>query len=324
MKIILRLPFRLSLLSILIAQLASAQNNTTGCLIPGDEDLFGIGIRIGLYFQILSNFVIALLHPEEAYDTFLPNLFFFTGIVVALVYTASQTSPPPGSLIACTWFPLMMFTSFAPAMTATDENPKMINMLFRLLAYHVLLLSFLCVNLWFWFKEVDVVDPAQCMVPRVFFFANLSAHSGIRVLFRIFCVLATLLTLMLIITSIIGIRAQLNDQEPRPVNPIPVKPWIQSVFKFMSNPVPSRIFAAAYLAFVILAFELQLRWNHIDGINSVNSSGQIIPLTIGTLSLLQAIVSVTLAIRKAVQDVQNAREAEQDLNRYRRRRSSWY
>ena len=32
-----------------------------------------------------------------------------------------------------------------------------------------------------------------------------------------------------------------------------------------------------------------MRWNHLDGINSVNTTGQIIPLALGSLSLFRSI-----------------------------------
>jgi hypothetical protein len=44
----------------------------------------------------------------------------------------------------------------------------------------------------------------------------------------------------------------------------------------------------AWLIVYVVASELQLSWNHLDGINSVNKGGQIIPLAIGALSLLRA------------------------------------
>jgi hypothetical protein len=81
----------------------------------------------------------------------------------------------------------------------------------------------------------------------------------------------------------------------------------------MGKPVPSRISAVSYLGFVILAFELQFRWNHVDGINSLSSAGQIIPLTIGTMSLIQAIFSVVQEIWHQIEDVKAAREAERNV-----------
>ena len=51
----------------------------------------------------------------------------------------------------------------------------------------------------------------------------------------------------------------------------------------------SAIGSLVFLALYILATELQMRWNHLDGINSVNTTGQIIPLVLGCLSLIRSI-----------------------------------
>jgi hypothetical protein len=45
-----------------------------------------------------------------------------------------------------------------------------------------------------------------------------------------------------------------------------------------------------YLTIYIIASELQLKWNHLEDINSVSSTGQIIPLCIGAFSLLRAVL----------------------------------
>jgi hypothetical protein len=47
----------------------------------------------------------------------------------------------------------------------------------------------------------------------------------------------------------------------------------------------SRILLVLY----IVPSELQLWWNHLDGIYSVNTTGQIIPLSLGSLSLFRAL-----------------------------------
>ena len=43
------------------------------------------------------------------------------------------------------------------------------------------------------------------------------------------------------------------------------------------------------LRFVIMAIELKIRWNNFKDVNSMATSGQIIPLIIGACSLLRAI-----------------------------------
>jgi len=50
--------------------------------------------------------------------------------------------------------------------------------------------------------------------------------------------------------------------------------------------VPSAI---AWLSFYIVASEVQLKWNHLDGINAVTTTGQIIPLSLGCLSLIRSL-----------------------------------
>jgi hypothetical protein len=43
------------------------------------------------------------------------------------------------------------------------------------------------------------------------------------------------------------------------------------------------------LVLYIVPAELQLWWNHLDGIYSVNTTGQVIPLSLGSLSLFRAL-----------------------------------
>jgi hypothetical protein len=50
-----------------------------------------------------------------------------------------------------------------------------------------------------------------------------------------------------------------------------------------------------YFAFYIVASELQFKWNHLDGINAVNTTGQIIPLALGTFSLIRALFIIFVA-----------------------------
>ena len=44
-----------------------------------------------------------------------------------------------------------------------------------------------------------------------------------------------------------------------------------------------------WLLFYIIASELQLRWNHLTDINTVTTTGQIIPLVLGSFSLLRTL-----------------------------------
>ena len=50
----------------------------------------------------------------------------------------------------------------------------------------------------------------------------------------------------------------------------------------------------------ITASELQLKWNHVVDINTINTSGQVLPLVLGTLSFLYTLVSLKVIIWAAL------------------------
>jgi hypothetical protein len=64
----------------------------------------------------------------------------------------------------------------------------------------ILFLTSGCLNTWFWFKGLDAVNPHQCMTPRGFFLANLSAYGHGRTLFKIFS-----LAFIIILTPLFGV-----------------------------------------------------------------------------------------------------------------------
>ena len=58
-----RLPISLPYL-LLLAYPALGQSEDN-CRVPADPDILGLGVRLGLYFQIFSNLLIGVVRPEE-------------------------------------------------------------------------------------------------------------------------------------------------------------------------------------------------------------------------------------------------------------------
>ena len=264
-------------------------------------------------------------------------------------------------------------------------------------------------NIWFWFKGLDIAHADQCMDPRVFFFANLDAKGGVRVLFRILTLLfviglATVFIMGMmepdpkrpkaadeesaesvrgevsesgeVVTTIgrtptaksgpesesssraaelerqaaldernlgpvpidfvvpkalsanptsppfaqdsgmaVPTSVEIESISPTPTTPaskarIPQNPHTSTLVSPDTSTSPGRaspgekskraegpdkedwdsaLGALIFLVLYILVTELQMRWNHLDGINSVNTTGQIIPLALGSLSLFRSI-----------------------------------
>lgn len=327
----------LILLLIFLIQFATA-DNANNCRVPADLDVLGLGVRLGLYFQTASTILISLVRPKEAKESWLPTALFFSAFFVAVVYSVAHSAFSPGSVISCTWYPILIFVALYPydfGSFSDDSKGKRGQLLL------VLWISSVSLNIWFWFKGLDVQNDAQiqCIEPRVFFFANLSATGGIRVVFRIFCLIPAAILMAIIVLGFANSRRKTHvarDEEKaarapalpiKDENPVSRQSVVStSVESPLKVPAPSpqpvatsshvaevstealttstgaapiaineeaerrwggALFLTLVLIFYIVASELQLKWNRLDGINSLSTTGQIIPLVIGTLSLLR-------------------------------------
>jgi hypothetical protein len=264
------------LLSTFLLKVVWAQNMTkdSECLVPGDPDVLGLGIRLGFYFQLSSNLILGTIRPDEAANAFLPNVFFVISLVCAAIYSSAKHNFPPGSIIACTWYPVLAYVALIPFLFR-----RLPNKLFpQVMLCAAVIMATSCLAVWFWYRGLDEEHQDQCMEPRVFLVVNCSAVGNIRTVFKV----ATPLLVVLSIVSAWTIK------------------WFQNVYLSASLPdfltvgaqrrVRVFLLGFIWLSVGIVASELQLKWNHIIGTNSVDTTGQIIPLALGVLSLVQTFV----------------------------------
>src|SRR5208282_3651518 len=181
----------------ILPQLVTAANDDN-CRVPADPDTLGLGVRLGLYFQLSSNFLLQLVRVEEGRDSFLPSFFFFTSFFIAVVFSAARNEFAPGALIACTWYPVLVYVALG---SCDFRGFKPAQQVARWFVTFLLWMAACCLNIWFWFKGIDASHPDQCMEPRCFFFANLPATGGIRVVFRILTLLPVIGFIVLFIAE---------------------------------------------------------------------------------------------------------------------------
>lgn len=386
---------------------------TNDCRVPADPDILGLGVRLGLYFQLSSTWILQLVRREEAVDTFLPTCYFFVSFFIAVVFsTAKGDFAASGALIASTWYPILFYVAlFAFDLRGLNKKRQGV----RYALAFALWSATGGYNVWLWFKGLDQENQAQCMNPRVFFFANLDAKGGVSVVFKIltisFFAFSVVAAIGVIATAISdngwdpyeaknvpgetaistsvatettvltatessyqfgdvagGTEAQRQNKDasldiqivesgpspnifpattaalalaavdpnehgsekvesPPPSSPSqlqntttentlthtvvsrgsttppevtmnPVSPHPESVTSTTSNEDPDgpdnhnyniALGAFVFLVAYIVPAELQLRWNQLDGINAVDTTGQIIPLALGSLSLIRSI-----------------------------------
>jgi hypothetical protein len=366
MSSIIRCVFQnVMLLVLLLAGLVSADNGDNNCQVPADPDVQGLGVRLGLYFQLLSTLLLTVVRPEEAAGTFLSTAFFLASFLIAVLYSAIQNEFPPGATISCTWYPVIVQAALVPVdFKEYNSGQKTARAGMVALSYCISL----SLNAWFWMKGLDRKSENQCMEPRVFFFYNFGAYGNIRTLFKVFslgliggCVLSLFYGLFYglfcaeITPSTTDIelgpeqgetpcdiaqtdQSILSSERTRrtitsPTRALTAPPRVRSSeppkradtisatlvrastmpttlvsrvttsrsfvlrattgnsqvdvkIKWIYSFVPEGLF---WLLFYIIASELQLRWNHLTDINSVATTGQIIPLVLGSFSLLRTL-----------------------------------
>jgi hypothetical protein len=138
------------------------------CTIPGDADILGLGVRLGIYFQLFANTVIAIVVPEESAQSVSVSNMLFTGIFIAVVYTTVKNDIPASSLLCMLdLLPLDMMLAF-PIIAAAMADTVNVSfwttsfVIFRALAATIF-------NIWFWYHGVGIVNESQCMEPRILF-----------------------------------------------------------------------------------------------------------------------------------------------------------
>jgi hypothetical protein len=318
------------------------------CRVEADADILGLGVRLGIYFQLTSNVCIAFIHPKEAAGSLQINNMFMTALFVSLLYSTVQNDLPSGAIVCALWFVVLDLPVIIPTIiSAAVRSPSGIVLSFWTVSMTLLrFVAFNVYNTWFWFHGLDIQNETQCQEPRVFFFANLSALGRIRTYYKVNMVLNCMLgsLIVLIIWLFAFLRVSLETRQNRWVyrlksdhdnslGAFAVGTFIVSiifglygfVFYFLVGaqvllmqtgvPIARRILWATLCGVVLLALfiipmELQISWNKLDGVEGIASTGQLISLTVGSFSLIRTVFLTGMGDSEEGDSVQNG---ERDL-----------
>lgn len=163
-------------------------------------------------------------------------------------------------------------------------------------------------GLWFWFHGLDAVNSAQCMEPQVCIYACTGAYGNIRSLMKAIYILAAIGEFIVWIRWIMffihcafyrtgsfeerwSIRQPLEDlhtgnQRRSEFEESGRLRWLESLVIF--------VLLAFMLLSVILGIELEIKHNNLDGVQGIDTTGQIVPLAVGCFSMGRAIALVVM------------------------------
>lgn len=162
---------------------ALPQTRDVECGIPGNPDIYGLGIRLGLYMLwIATMFTYEFLDDEvsNALDT---NLIFFFSIGVATFVLSSQTPKPYVEeiyILLCIFFGGFWSLAFPNSIASFS--------MFGMSIRCYLMAGMASYAIWYWFTGMDALRRQPCG-SHVFLFAKVDLFGRARTFFKVASIL---------------------------------------------------------------------------------------------------------------------------------------
>jgi len=180
-------------------QSVSRQLSSPQCTFIGNSDLYGLGIRIGIYLQWISGLLANSTHADSVQDMLATNTIFLIALFTAMaIITAKDTVLAAEVTILLQFCFGFLFTVSltwglrvsARQLNSAKEYKK--HVYFPLLGsiIRLCLATAICAyNVWFWFVGVGKLSEETCH-PVGFLFAAVDLLRRARVFFKIVSVAA--------------------------------------------------------------------------------------------------------------------------------------
>jgi len=198
-------------------QSVSRQLSSPECVFEGNSDLYGLGIRIGIYLQWISGLLANCFHADSVRDMLATNTIFLIALFTALAIISTEDTVLAAEVTIllqfCFGFVFTVSSTWGWRVSARQLNSAKEfgnPVYFPLLgsAIRLCLTTSICAyNVWFWFVGLGKLSKAACD-PVGFLFAPVDLLRHARVFFKITSVMiltffgiATLSELVLLVCN---------------------------------------------------------------------------------------------------------------------------
>ncbi|KAI5813205.1 hypothetical protein BZA77DRAFT_346480 [Pyronema omphalodes] len=266
------------------------------CGFDGNGDMYGLGIRLGVYIQAFATTLSGAYRQESSRGASFANGFFQFAMFVALVYMTVINREL--EVVEAAIIILFTFCSVSIANPEDKEALKKpegyrLRDIRKFLRHSFVpfgkMLTELALNLywtWFWFIGIERQKLSPC-TGYGFFFSKVS-------LFGWFRTLATVVTVSMVVWDVFVIVRVLDSKPPLPSLITEITEYDANATK--KSIVCMRDFAGlvislAIIGFYVLSVESMILWNNIRNVNVIlGSVGQMIPFLVGMGSFIAVIL----------------------------------
>ncbi|KAG8993042.1 hypothetical protein FRB90_000808, partial [Tulasnella sp. 427] len=248
------------------------------CGFEGDDNTYGLGIRLGLYLQWLSTMacnVLGLFEPEEARSMKSINLCFQASVfggLLDITITRGRTQDAGQLYAAEIW--VILCLCIGGVLTVGPEPAKRAYVVHDV-CQQLLNIAMSSYAIWFAFTGMDQMAHPPCS-HFTFFFARVDMYHWFRQFWKVVVLLSAAAAVISFAWCVVR--------------------WAtDGVHRITDDPKealgrPSYFFRPLFvLGSTIASTELIIRWNHIGNVNAIGGTGQLIPLIVACLSFVRLV-----------------------------------
>ena len=266
--------------------------STTPCGFEGDNDSYGLGVRLGAYLQWLTSIFAYHLSAKEAESMHAVNTCFQIAMTGALIVT---TKSQGSEMHAVEAFVILLFCvgGMCPAVTwPWQPNRKLRHPFGRLgpansgtLVRLLTLLVASSYGVWYTFHGMDVMQHDRC-TSNVFWFAQVDLYGRFRSFLKCLFVGTAATVTVIAVDAVVMLLFDLRDF---------LKNWMEAdededntEEKERARPSWTLVLPSVLtLSILAVMVELTLHWSHVRNVNSCNTTGQLFPLIVGAAGALR-------------------------------------
>ncbi|EGR51756.1 uncharacterized protein TRIREDRAFT_103822 [Trichoderma reesei QM6a] len=282
-------------------------NSTTlTCPVTGNPDLYGLGIRLGIYFQMISVQISGLasivMQSEDSLSQGVIIFVLATGIVLARLLRAAA------DIQAVEVFPILtLLLAQVGVCRVAGRNGQTTAHI-----YVFEVAALIALFAWFWWHGMDTL-PRKCHDDKAFFFAKVSIWHWFRTLNKVGSVFAIIGGVFLVLFYL---GATIFFNVVRVANFLS---WSRGESGGRGSRGDGDYMGLGSLDFLvnvgaIVYVEMALKWNDISDVHSLAAPGQFMPFFISIAQLL----SVFYGIGKGVLEMAEAEDSDSDTE------SGWF
>jgi hypothetical protein len=234
---------------------------------PGNSDIYGIGVRIGLYSQWLATLLITLFNPEEEETVRIVNMTINISIFLGIAVQSTNELNPVEPIIV-----LFLMCGSLSSLTGNGMyNFSHVSGVIRVLFYTALS----AYGVWYWFGGIDQMIRAVHGCEAIAFFGPSRINGWFRSLGKAISVFGLIFSVLLIGLSAVAVWKRFRDRfDAAMARPRKQRPQVEIAYLVLSG---------GLIAFSISVVEYLIRVNHVTGLGTFDAVGQLIPFLIGIL-----------------------------------------